>query len=82
MAGILDGIVRGIASLAPQDDPVVKIFNAQNELRDITEKEEKIYAALGRRVFAENGKEAYPERRYSLKRSVQTEQKLRQKSHR
>ena len=61
MAGILDGIVRGIASLAPQDDPDVKIFNAQNELKDITEKEEKIYAALGRRVFAENGKEAYPE---------------------
>ena len=61
MAGILDGIVRGIASLAPQDDPDVKIFNAQTELKDITEKEEKIYAALGRRVFAENGKEAYPE---------------------
>ena len=42
MAGILDGIVRGIASLAPQDDPDVKIFNAQNELRDITEKPENI----------------------------------------
>lgn len=41
MAGILDGIVRGIASLAPQDDPDVKIFNAQNELKDITEAEAK-----------------------------------------
>ena len=61
MAGILDGIVRGIASLAPQDDPDVKIFNAQNELKDITEKEEKIFATLGRKVYAEGGREAYPE---------------------
>ncbi len=61
MAGIFDGLVRGLANLAPQDDPDVKIFNAQNELKDITEKEEKIYAALGRKVFAENGREAYPD---------------------
>ncbi len=61
MAGILDGLVRGLANLAPQDDPDVKIFNAQNELKDITEKEEKIYAALGRKVYTENGKEAYPD---------------------
>ena len=51
MAGILDGIVRGIASLAPQDDPDVKIFNAQNELKDITEAEAK------KRFYTECGAE-------------------------
>ena len=61
MAGILDGLVRGLASLAPQDDPDVKIFNAQNELKEIEEKETAIFAQLGRQVYEAGGKDAYPE---------------------
>ena len=61
MAGILDGLVKGLASLAPQDDPDVKIFNAQNELKEIEEKETAIFAQLGRQVYEAGGKDAYPE---------------------
>ena len=60
MAGILDGLVKGLASLAPQDDPEVKMYNAQNELKELKEKEEAIFVALGRRLYEESGKDAYP----------------------
>jgi len=60
MAGILDGLVKGLASLAPQDDPEIQMYNKQNELKELREKEEAIFAKLGRRLYEENGKEAYP----------------------
>lgn len=35
MAGLLDGLVKGLASFAPQDDPDVKLFNVQNEFKEL-----------------------------------------------
>lgn len=61
MAGLLDGLVKGLVNLAPQDDPDVKNFNAQSELKEIKEKEEELFAALGKKVYEEGGKERYPE---------------------
>ena len=61
MAGILDGLVKGLASFAPQDDPDVKIFNVQNELKELTEKENAIYIALGKKLYAAGGEDAYPD---------------------
>ncbi len=66
MAGIFDGLVKGLASLAPQDDPEIKLFNAQNELKELSEKEEAIFARLGRRLYTENGKDAYPDESVQL----------------
>lgn len=68
MAGILEGIVKGISGFMPQDDPDVKIFNAQNELKDIKEKIEAAYARLGRQVFETDGVELYPELKAELER--------------
>lgn len=61
MAGLLDGLVKGLVNLAPQDDPDVKVFNAQSELKEIKEKEEKLFANLGRKVYQDGVKEKYPE---------------------
>lgn len=61
MAGLLDGLVKGLASFAPQDDPDVKLFNVQNELKELTEKENAQYTALGKKLYKEGGKDAYPE---------------------
>ena len=44
MGDILTGIVKGLSGFMPQDDPDVKIFNAQTEVKEFSEKEEKIYA--------------------------------------
>lgn len=49
-----------------QDDPDVKIFNAQTEMKEFSEREGKIYARLGRQVYETDGGENYPEIRAEL----------------
>ena len=66
MGDILTGIVKGLSGFMPQDDPDVKIFNAQTEVKEFSEKEEKIYARLGRQVYETDGGENYPEIRAEL----------------
>lgn len=61
MGDILTGIVKGLSGFMPQDDPDVKIFNAQTEMKEFSEREEKIYARLGRQVYETDGGENYPE---------------------
>ena len=41
MSNIIDGIVKGLSDFMSQDDPDVKIFNAQSELKELAGKEEK-----------------------------------------
>ena len=66
MGDILTGIVKGLSGFMPQDDPDVKIFNAQTEVKEFSEKEEQIYARLGRQVYETDGGENYPEIRAEL----------------
>lgn len=61
MAGILEGIVKGIASMGPQDNPDIMIFNSQNEIKDLIEKENELFEELGRKVYEDGGKDKYPE---------------------
>ena len=63
---IIDGLVKGLSGFMPQDDPDVKIFNAQNELKEFAEKEEKVYARLGRQVYEADGGESHPEAKAEL----------------
>ena len=51
MGDILTGIVKGLSGFMLQDDPDVKIFNAQTEMKEFSEREGKIYARLGRQVY-------------------------------
>jgi len=60
MSDILSGIVKGISGFLPQDDPDVKIFNAQNKLKDLSTKEEAAFARFGRMVFEKQGANDYP----------------------
>ncbi len=66
MGNILDGLVKGISGFLPQDDPDVKILNTQTELRELSQKEEKIFARLGRAVYNTDGGESYPEIKMEL----------------
>lgn len=60
MGDILTGIVKGLSGFMLQDDPDVKIFNAQTEMKEFSEREGKIYARLGRQVYETDGGENYP----------------------
>ena len=66
MANLFGGLVKGLSSFLPQDDPDVKILNAQTELKDLAEKEDKIYARLGRQVYASGNSDSYPETKAEL----------------
>lgn len=61
MSNIIDGLIKGVSGFLPQDDPDVKILTAQTELRELSEKEEKIFARLGRAVYDTDGGESHPE---------------------
>ena len=49
----LSGIMKGLSGFMPQDDPNVKIMNAQSEINELRKKETEIYAEIGRQVLAE-----------------------------
>ena len=66
MSDILTGIVKGLSGFMPQDNPDVKIFNAQTEMKELSAKMEKVYARLGRQVYESDGGEAYPEMKVEL----------------
>lgn len=72
MGDILTGIVKGLSGFMLQDDPDVKIFNAQTEMKEFSEREGKIYARLGRQVYETDGGENYPEIRAELDYSQPT----------
>lgn len=51
--GKLGGLMKGLSSFMPQDDPNTKIFNAQNELNELKQRELELYAEIGKRVIKE-----------------------------
>ena len=52
----LGGLMSGLAKsgLAPQDDPAVKMLNAQSEVSDLKKQEAEILVEIGRQAFAQN----------------------------
>jgi len=51
--GGLSGLMKGLSGFMPQDDPNVKIMNAQAEINELKSKATEIYAEIGRQVLAE-----------------------------
>jgi hypothetical protein len=59
----LDGTFNCLKSLSgwlPQDDPDVRITDAQTDLKSLAEKENGVYARLGRQVYESRGGENCP----------------------
>lgn len=53
---LLGGLMKGLSGLMPQDDPDVKILQAQAKVNDLKKEENKLYAQLGRQVMEEERK--------------------------
>lgn len=47
----LGGLMKGLSSFMPQDDPNTKVFNAMNELDDLKKNETELYANIGKRAY-------------------------------
>ena len=48
---IFGGLLKGISSFMPQDDPNTKLFQMNNELGDLQQQEKQAYAAIGKKAF-------------------------------
>ncbi len=59
--GGLGGLVKGLSGFMPQDDPNVKIMNAQTQVSELQEQEAQIYIEIGRKTVAQQGLDAFPE---------------------
>jgi len=67
MFGGLGGLMKGLSGFMPQDNPDVKIMNAQTALEELKEKETKVYADIGRKALADSpGAYAEAEERLKL----------------
>lgn len=72
--GGLGGLMKGFSGLMPQDDPAVKVFNAQAELEDLKKQEMELYAEIGKKALTTCGDKGFPEISARL-RLVQENQK-------
>ena len=59
--GSLGGIVKGLSSFMPQDDPGMQEFTAKSEVSDLRRQESEALAEIGRMAVAEQGADAFGE---------------------
>ena len=50
---IFGGIMKGLGSFMPQDDPNVKLFQSQTEISELQNKEQELYAKIGSMLLPE-----------------------------
>jgi hypothetical protein len=61
MNDIFGGIFKGLSGFMPQDDPEVKLYQAQSELNELQSREAEIYAKAGRLVMEQDGRNRFPD---------------------
>ncbi len=52
--GGLGGLMKGLSGLMPQDDPAVKLMNAQSEVGDLKKQEAELFCEIGRQAYSQN----------------------------
>jgi formate dehydrogenase maturation protein FdhE len=69
LSDALGGLVGGLAKsgIVPQDDPEVKIFNAQQEIADLQKQEAQLLSEVGRKVMDSEAASVYPQEAGKLK---------------
>lgn len=64
--GGLGGLMKGLSSFMPQDDPDVKLIKAQSDLNDLRNQETELYAEIGKQSLLRNSGQ-FPELESRLK---------------
>ena len=58
--GGLGGLMKGLSGLMPQDDPNVKLMNAQGDLDGLKKQENELYVEIGKLAYQRDGAAAWP----------------------
>ena len=64
--GGFGGLMKGLSSFMPQDDPDVKLMKAQSDLHDLQNQETELYAEIGKQSLLRNSGQ-FPELESRLK---------------
>lgn len=59
LLGGLGGLMKGLSGFMPQDDPNVKLMNAQGELGELKKKELDAYAQIGKKAVETYGLQSF-----------------------
>ncbi len=65
--GGFGGLMKGLSSLMPQDDPNTQIFQMQTEVSDLKKKEADIYIEIGKMAAEQYGLDVFGEAANRLK---------------
>lgn len=61
LLGGFGGLLKGLSSFMPQDDPAVKLMGLQTEVSDLKKKEKELYVEIGMQAIREQGAEHFGE---------------------
>ncbi len=64
--GGFGGLLKGLSSFMPQDDPDAKLIKAQSDLNDLQNQETELYAEIGKKSLLRNSGQ-FPELESKLK---------------
>lgn len=65
--GGLGGLMKGLSGLMPQDDPEIKLMNAQTEVNEQKARLTDLYAQIGKQAVEKYGLETFDEYADTLK---------------
>lgn len=57
--GSLGGLMKGLSSMMPQDDPAIKMMTAQTEVTSLKKQEQDLYAEIGKKAVELYGLDAF-----------------------
>lgn len=66
MNDFFESIIKGLEDWIPEDEPIIKSFQLQNEIKKRKAQENELYLTVGKRVLDEEG-DAYQEEQEQLK---------------
>ena len=61
MSDLFSGLMKGLSSFMPADDPNTQLFKLQNEVNDLKKKESEIYVEIGKAAAEQYGLESFGE---------------------
>lgn len=61
LGGSLGGLMKGLSSFMPADDPNTQLIRLQSEVTTLKKQESEIYNEIGRKAVGEYGIESFPD---------------------
>jgi ribosomal protein L40E len=65
--GGFGSLMKGLSGFMPQDDPEVRLMNAQTEVNELKDRLTSLYAQIGRQAVEKYGPEAFGDQADALK---------------